>query len=219
MEAPVGYRVLTVSREFGSGGGRIAKIAADRLGWKLIDRELIEAISRTAHVDTSVVTRFDERPESWVGRMNRRAMMGAALAAGVTPAEENCFDRDVMSEMTRKIVENAYDDGNCVLVGRGAQCILQQKKDAFHVFVYAPFCERVCRLRSRLGSGVNIEERIHAVDGERAHYMQQSFGKDWQNPHLYDLMISSREDEEMTAQVILAAMAEVKAPATQVGAA
>jgi len=215
----VGYRVLTVSREFGSGGGRIAKIAADRLGWKLIDRELIEAISRTAHVDTSVVTRFDERPESWVGRMNRRAMMGAALAAGVTPAEENCFDRDVMSEMTRKIVENAYDDGNCVLVGRGAQCILQQKKDAFHVFVYAPFCERVCRLRSRLGSGVNIEERIHAVDGERAHYMQQSFGKDWQNPHLYDLMISSREDEEMTAQVILAAMAEVKAPATQVGAA
>ena len=219
MEAPVGYRVLTVSREFGSGGGRIAKIAADRLGWKLIDRELIEAISRTAHVDTSVVTRFDERPESWVGRMNRREMMGAALAAGVTPAEENCFDRDVMSEMTRKIVENAYDDGNCVLVGRGAQCILQQKKDAFHVFVYAPFCERVCRLRSRLGSGVNIEERIHAVDGERAHYMQQSFGKDWQNPHLYDLMISSREDEEMTAQVILAAMAEVKAPATQVGAA
>ncbi len=219
MEAPVGYRVLTVSREFGSGGGRIAKIAADRLGWKLIDRELIEAISRTAHVDTSVVTRFDERPESWVGRMNRRAMMGAALAAGVTPAEENCFDRDVMSEMTRKIVENAYDDGNCVLVGRGAQCILQQKKDAFHVFVYAPFCERVCRLRSRLGSGVNIEERIHAVDGERAHYMQQSFGKDWQNPHLYDLMISSREDEEMTAQVILAAMAEVRAPATQVGAA
>ncbi len=215
----MGYRVLTVSREFGSGGGRIAKIAADRLGWKLIDRELIEAISRTAHVDTSVVTRFDERPESWVGRMNRRAMMGAALAAGVTPAEENCFDRDVMSEMTRKIVENAYDDGNCVLVGRGAQCILQQKKDAFHVFVYAPFCERVCRLRSRLGSGVNIEERIHAVDGERAHYMQQSFGKDWQNPHLYDLMISSREDEEMTAQVILAAMAEVKAPATQVGAA
>lgn len=215
----MGYRVLTVSREFGSGGGRIAKIAADRLGWKLIDRELIEAISRTAHVDTSVVTRFDERPESWVGRMNRRAMMGAALAAGVTPAEENCFDRDVMSEMTRKIVENAYDDGNCVLVGRGAQCILQQKKDAFHVFVYAPFCERVCRLRSRLGSGVNIEERIHAVDGERAHYMQQSFGKDWQNPHLYDLMISSREDEEMTAQVILAAMAEVRAPATQVGAA
>ena len=213
------YRVLTVSREFGSGGGRIAKIVADRLGWKLIDRELIEAIARTAHVDTSVVTRFDERPESWVGRMNRRAMLSAALAAGVTPADENCFDRDVMIDMTRKIVERAYEDGKCVIVGRGAQCILQHKKDVFHVSVYAPFCERVCRLGSRLGSGVNIEERIHAVDGERAQTMRQIFGKDWQNPHLYDLMISSREDEEMTAQVILTAMTEVKAPAAQVGAA
>jgi cytidylate kinase len=219
MEASVAYRVLTVSREFGSGGGRIAKIAADRLGWKLIDRELIEAIACSAHVDPSVVTRFDERPESWVGRMNRKAMLGAALAAGVTPAEENCFDRDVMIEMTRKIVEHSHEEGNCVLVGRGAQCILQHKQDAFHVFVYAPFCERVCRLRSRLGSGVNIEERIHAVDGERAHYMQQVFGKDWLNPHLYDLMISSREDEEATAQVILAAIVGVMEPAAHVGAA
>jgi cytidylate kinase len=122
----VDYRVLTVSREFGSGGGRIAKFVAERLGWRLIDRELIEAIACSAHVDPRVVTRFDERAESWMGRMNRRAMRGAALAAGVAPEEENCFDPDVMKEMTRKIVEQAHDDGDCVIVGRGAQCILQQ---------------------------------------------------------------------------------------------
>lgn len=197
---------MTVSREFGSGGGRIAKIVAERLGWRLIDRELIEAIARSAHVDPQIVTRFDERVESWMGRMNRRAMRGAALAAGVAPEEENCFDPDVMVEMTHRIVEQAHDEGACVIVGRGAQCVLQNKPDTFHVFVYAPFCDRVCRLRSRLGSGVNIEERIHAVDGERAHYLQQTFGKAWNNPHLYDLMISSREDEEATAQIILTAM-------------
>jgi cytidylate kinase len=188
----VDYRVLTVSREFGSGGGRIAKIVAERLGWRLIDRELIEAIACSAHVDPKVVTRFDERVESWISRMNRRAMRGAALAAGVAP-----------------------EDGGCVIVGRGAQCILQNKSDTFHVFVYAPFCDRVCRLRSRLGSGVNIEERIHAVDGERAHYLQQTFGKAWHNPHLYDLMISSHEDEEATAQVILAAMLGVRETQSQ----
>jgi cytidylate kinase len=211
----VDYRVLTVSREFGSGGGRIAKIVAERLGWRLIDRELIEAIACSAHVDPKVVTRFDERVESWISRMNRRAMRGAALAAGVAPEEENCFDPDVMVEMTRRIVERAHDDGGCVIVGRGAQCILQNKSDTFHVFVYAPFCDRVCRLRSRLGSGVNIEERIHAVDGERAHYLQQTFGKAWHNPHLYDLMISSHEDEEATAQVILAAMLGVRETQSQ----
>jgi len=202
----VDYRALTVSREFGSGGGRIAKVVAERLGWKLLDRELIEAIACSAHVDSRVVTRFDERVESWLGRINRRAMRGAALAAGVIPEDQSCFDPDVMMEMTRTIVKQAYEDGNCVIVGRGAQCILQQKADVFHVFVYAPFYDRASRLRSRLGPGVNIEERIHAVDGERVHYLQQAFGKDWSNPHLYDLMISSHENEEETADIILAAM-------------
>jgi len=194
---------------------RLAKIVAERLGWRLIDRELIEAIACSAHVDPRVVTRYDERVESWVKRMNRRAMRGAALAAGVAPEEEHCFDPDVMLEMTRKIVEQAHEDGACVIVGRGAQCLLQNKRDTFHVFVYAPFCDRVCRLRSRLGSGVNIEERIQAVDGERAHYLQQTFGKAWTNPHLYDLMISSHEDEEATAQVILAAMLGVRETQSQ----
>ena len=203
------YRVLTVAREFGSGGGRIAKIVAEKLAWKLIDRELIEEIAKAARVDPRIVARFDERPESWMGRMNRRAMQGAAMAAGVAPEEENCFDCDVMIEMTRKVIERAYSKGGCVIVGRGAQCILRHKKDAFHVFVYAPFYERAVRLRGRLGAGVNIEERIHAVDGERGHYLKQFYGKTWNDPHLYDLMIASSRDEEGTAEVILAAM---KAP-------
>lgn len=202
----MGYRVLTVSREFGSGGGRIAKIVADHLGWKLLDRALIEAIACSAHVEARVVTEFDERAESWLGRMNRRAMRSAALAAGVIPEEAHCFDPDVMTQTTQGVVEQAYETGDCVIVGRGAQCILQQKADVFHVFIYAPFDERVSRLRLRLGRGVNIDERIHDVDGERAHYLQQAFGKDWSNPHLYDLMISSHEDEEETAGVILKAL-------------
>jgi cytidylate kinase len=89
-----------------------------------------------------------------------------------------------------------------VVVGRGAQCILQSKADVFHVFVYAPFRLRMHRLRTRLEPGANIEQRIHAVDGERAHYLRLRFGKEWNNPHLYDLMISSGEDEDKTARVI-----------------
>lgn len=200
------FRVLTVSREFGSGGGRIAKMVAEQLGWKLLDSELIEAIARAGHVDPNVVSHFDEHVESWLGRMNRQAMRGAALAAGVVPDKDTCFDPDVMRELSRQIIEQAYADGNCVIVGRGAQCILQRKKDVYHVFIYAPFCSRVNRLRTRLGPGVNVEERISAVDGDRAHYLRQHFGKEWNNPHLYDLMISSEESEERTARIIVNAM-------------
>lgn len=200
------YRVLTVSREFGSGGGRIAKIVADKLGWKLLDSALIEAIACTTHVSPGVVSHFDEHVEGWLARVNRHAMRGAALAAGVVPDENNCFDPDVMAKLTRRIIEQAHADGNCVIVGRGAQCILQRKPDVFHAYIYAPFCERVQRLRSRLGPGVNIEERIREVDTERAHYLQFTFNQRWNDPHLYDLMISSRADEDATARVLLCAV-------------
>jgi cytidylate kinase len=200
------YRVLTVDREFGSGGGRIAKEIADRFGWKLLDDALIDAIACAGHVDPNVVSRFDEHVEGWIRRLNRQAMRGAAMAAGVALKEESCFDPDVMTELTKQIIESAFADGNCVIVGRGAQCILQAKADAFHVFVYAPHRVKVHRLRSRLEPGANIEQRMHDVDLERAHYLRLRFGKEWNNPHLYDLMISSGDDEQKTARVIEFAM-------------
>jgi cytidylate kinase len=200
------YRVLTVDREFGSGGGRIAKTIADRLGWKLLDDALIDAIACAGHVNPNIVSRFDEHVEGWIRRLNRQAMRGAAMAAGVALKEENCFDPDVMTDLTKRIIDEAYSDGGCVIVGRGAQCILQAKADAFHVFVYAPFRVKVHRLRSRLEPGANIEQRIHSVDTERAHYLRLRFGKEWNDPHLYDLMISSGDDEEKTSQVIEFAM-------------
>ena len=200
------YRVLTVSREFGSGGGRIAQSIATRLGWKLLDGALIYEIACAAHVDAGVVSRFDEHIDGWFRRLNRQAMRGAALAAGVALQREKCFDEDVMTDLTRQIIEHACEVGNCVIVGRGAQCILQSNADVFHVFVYAPRRIRIHRLRTRLEAGANIEQRIHDVDAERAHYLKLRFGKEWNNPHLYDLMISSGEDEDQTARIIEFAM-------------
>ncbi len=200
------YRVLTVSREFGSGGGRIASLVAERLGWKLLDRKLIEDIACAAHVDFNLVSHYDERVESWLSRINRNAIRAsAALAIGVV-MEKDCFDANAMAELTRQVVGQAYAEGNSVIVGRGAQCILESKPDAFHVFVYAPTQDRERRVRMRLEPGVNIEQRIRVVDAERAHYLQQRFGKAWYDPHLYDLMIASREDEDAAAQIILFAM-------------
>ncbi len=91
-------------------------------------------------------------------------------------------------------------------MGRGAQCVLQHKPDVYHVFVYAPLKERILRLKQRLEKGADIEERIRTVDGERARYLQQYWGKSWCNPHLYDLMVCSHDDEDSAARAIVYAM-------------
>ena len=200
------YRLLTVNREFGSGGGRIAQTVAQWLGWKLLDRDIIDAIAYAAHVDKNVVRHYDEHVDSWLRRINQQAMRSAALAAGLELGDDSVFDAEEMVKISQKIIEKAYTDGNCVIVGRGAQCVLQHKPDVYHVFVYAPLKERILRLRARLEKDADIEQRLRTVDGERAKYLQQYFGKSWCNLHLYDLMISSKADEDATARAIVFAM-------------
>src|SRR6516165_6544075 len=124
------YRALTVAREFGSGGGRIANTVAKWLGWKLLDNEIISAIADAARVDSHVVRRYDERVDSWLRRLKEEAIRGVAIGAGSLDDTE-IFDAHTMAQFTRHIIEEAYAAGNCVIVGRGAQCILQHKRDAF----------------------------------------------------------------------------------------
>ena len=200
------YRALTVNREFGSGGGRIAQMIAQHLGWKLLDKDIIDAIAYAAHVDPKVVLRYDEHIESWLRRLNQQAMRSAALAAGLELRDNAVFDAEEMVKISRNVIEEAYAEGNCVIVGRGSQCVLQHKPDVFHVFVYAPHRDRILRLRARLEPGADIDQRVRTVDGERAKYLQEYFDKHWMNPHLYDLMISSHADEDSTARIILCAM-------------
>jgi len=200
------YRVLTVNREFGSGGGRIAQKVAEELGWKLLDRDIIDAIAYEAHVDAKIVGRYDEHVVSWLRRLNQQAMRGAALAAGIELGQNAVFDAEEMVKISQKIIDEAWSEGNCVIVGRGSQCILQHKPDVFHAFIYSPLKERVNRLKERLEKGANIEQRIRTVDGERAKYLLQYYGKNWCNMHLYDLMLCSHEDEDEAARTLLYAM-------------
>ena len=196
------YRVLTVSREYGSGGGRIAGIVAGWLGWKLLDNELITAVARAARVESGVVRHYDEHVDSWLRRLNEEAIRGVAMAAGRPLREEDIFDAQRMAALSRRIIEEARGAGNCVIVGRGAQCILEHKPDVYHAFIYASMRERMHRLKTRLEPGADIAERIRTIDTERARYLQQTFDKSWCDHHLYDLMLRSEEDEEKSARVL-----------------
>ena len=73
------YRILTVAREYGSGGARIAALAAALLGWRLLDSALIDEIARAAHVDPALARRFDERVDTWLHRLSRHGLWFGAF--------------------------------------------------------------------------------------------------------------------------------------------
>jgi cytidylate kinase len=203
------FRVVTIAREFGSGGGIIGRSIAERLGWKLLDKSFIENIARSARIDPQLAQRFDERTDSWLERL---AHQGAGIWRGafegtVIVTHPDFFDAETMASLSQNMIGEAYRRGNCVIVGRGAQCVLQGRKDAFHVFVYAPWAERVMRIRKRMPDLANVDELIHATDRQRADYIRTYFRCNWVDPHLYHLMICSGLGEDSVESIIIETLA------------
>jgi cytidylate kinase len=196
------YRVVTISGQYGSGARRVATLIAEALGWRLIDRDFIDEVTQATHIECSVVEENDERVTDWLHRVNREALRAFAMISSPFCRDQDFFDADCMAGFATEIIRESYVDGNCIIVGRGAQCILHDRRDAFKVFIYAPQEQRLrsVRLRTRQVCG---EDDLRETDNQRAAYVRAHFGRYWQDPDLYDLMISSEHGNEITASTIL----------------
>ncbi|MGB7760939.1 MAG: cytidylate kinase-like family protein [Bryobacteraceae bacterium] len=200
------FRVLTVAREYGSGGGLIARRVAEKLGWNLLDKALVEAIARSAQVDPDLARQYDERADSWLHRVARRGLWHGAFEGVAAVSETEVFDAETVAALGKSLIAEAHSRGNCVIVGRGAQCVLQDRADVLHVFVHAPRAERIARLRRRVPSASNIEQLMRSTDQRRADFIRLYFGCDWKNIHLYHMLISSELGEETVADMIIEAI-------------
>jgi len=198
----VQVRVITVEREYGSGGAAIAERLAAGLGWKFWDRDLTAEIARKANVDHHTAARCDERVDSLLYRLFKVYARGSyerALPIG----ESRMFDTDHMFATLEKVIEEVAQRGNCVIVGRGAPYILRNRPDVFHVFVYAPVEEKIRRLKSIGKSEKEAVQLIEEIDRERASFIRHYFNKEWPLRSLYNVMINSRFGDEHVVELIL----------------
>jgi len=200
------FRALTIAREYGSGGGSIANRISQMLGWTLLDKALILEVARAANVDPELARRYDECIDSWLHRVGRRALWRGALEGIAAVTEADFFDAETMTALTRDLILQAHERGKCVIVGRGGQCVLQHRADVFHVFVYAPWSDRIQRARGRLPAGADVEEFVRSNDRQRTEYVRLHFGCNWSDPHLYHMLVSSELGEETAASIIIDAM-------------
>jgi cytidylate kinase len=176
--SPTAIRVVTISREYGSGGAAAARTLAERLGYQLLDRGLILQMAKAAGVELGVAEMFDERVDPWLHRLGRTLWRGGVEA--VAPLDEAAIvDADRLASLGVRIIQEAAVLGGCVIVGRGAQCVLQGRSDSMHVFVYASRAERAHRLRERLDPKADVEGAMDATDRERAAFLRRHFDADW----------------------------------------
>lgn len=171
-------KIITISREFGSGGRTIGKEVAKKLGIPCYDKDLIEKIAE----ETGYAKDFIEDEGEYAPNANSLAYM--FLGRGL----DGLANADKIWIAQKKVVENIADSGSCVIVGRCADYILRERKDCLNVFVYADKELRAERIVKQYGeSDVEPEKRLRDKDKKRKlnykYFTEQEWGKR-QNYHL-----------------------------------
>ena len=175
-------KIITISRQFGSGGRSIGKALADRLGIPFYDKELVEQVALESGFSPDFVEQTGEHSPT-------RSRLGYAFAhPGVPGVMKGMSTADFLWSVQCNVIMQLADKGPCVIVGRNADYILKDRDDVMDVYVHADTAfkaERIVRLYGE--SEVTPEKRLEEKDKRRRAYYKHYTGCDWglsQNYHL-----------------------------------
>ena len=185
--------VITITRQYGSGGSDIAQLVARTLGWHLIDNQFVDEVARRAGLPTDEVAQREERAPGLLERLARTLAVASPelfiTTAAVPRVEE---DEATIVQLTERIIREAAGEGRAVLVGRGAQALLAQRPDALHVYVVASKPWRMKLAVDRLGVEPGSAEKVvDDTDRQRDQYVKTYYGRHRQDPTIYDLVLNA----------------------------
>ena len=186
--------LVTITRQYASGGSEIARRVVGRLDWTLIDNEFIDQVARLAGLSTDEVARREERAPGLLERLARTLAVASPemfITTGETavPVET---EEETLVQMTERVIAEASAEGRVVLVGRGAQAVLATRPNALHVYVIAskPFRRQVAI--ERLGvDPAKVDKVIDETDQQRDHYVKTHYGRDRQDLTQYDFVLNA----------------------------
>ncbi len=190
---------ITISRQRGSGADEIAALVAQRLELPLYDRQVLTLAAAEAGVSDETIASA-ERRESLLQRVVDALATYAPLAPEVpvvlppdSAAGAAWRGTAAYRELIEQTLQRLADAGPCVIVGHGAaQVALRGRPDAFHVFLHAPFEQRVRRMMvyGRLGRA-EAEQDVRERDNDRVAFFRRHYNLDWYDLRFYDLVINT----------------------------
>ena len=184
--------IITISRQYGSGGSEIAARVATALGWALLDNALVERVAARLGRTPVEVQAIEERIPSLAERLADALALGSpeivspALSAPLPPTEERLL------EVTERVIDDAIARGSVVLVGRGAQSYLAKRSDTLHVLCYAPKPALVARVMQRDNIDMAAAtKRVEDTNKRREQYVRRYWHRDWIAPENYHLCLNT----------------------------
>jgi cytidylate kinase len=200
--------VVTVSRQYGAGGIRVGRAAAEALGFTFVDREIVEEAARRLGVEAELAEELDERAPAIVEEVGL-ALAAASPEFGLSALPE--LDDRTLADATKRVMLSLADAGNYVILGRGAQAALADRADACHLSLVGDLEDRARRIMQ----WQNVDQReararCERVDAERAGYVKHFYGRDIRDPLLYDAVLNTSRIGLEAASKLAVAVARSK---------
>jgi cytidylate kinase len=163
---------ITISRQVGSLGTEVATVAGQRLGYRVVWRDVINQAALQAGM-----------PEVALAMIDELGLLGLRPPANQTRAYH---------EAVRRVIEGLAQAGNVIIIGRASQVILRDWPDVLHVRIVAPAIVRAVRVAQEQSISLEAAHaQIEASDRSRRSYLQRYYHVHWHDPDLYDLTINS----------------------------
>lgn len=184
--------IVTISRQYGSGGSEVAERVARALGWHLYDNAVVDEVASRLGMTSAEVSAREERLPSLGERLASAISLSAPEVmptvgdVAVPPSEERIV------AVTQRVMEEAVASGPAVIVGRGAQCMLAMRGDALHVFCYAPLQALIAYDVTNRGSRPD-EARKHVIEmnAQREEYVTRHWKRDWRDLSNYHVCVNT----------------------------
>ena len=199
--------VITISRELGSAGNKIADLICQELGYCQVDKAVLTHIAKEAGVDVDAVL-DKEKAVTSKPRLISNQMTSLYGRRPTAFARETAMDDRTYKRVVRGAMEDYAQQGNAIIVGRGGQMVLREWPTALHVHLYAPLEVRIQRLRERSGiSELDARRHIERSDEQKRQYIRNAHkNANWKDLKYYHLAINTGHiSPEAAAQIIIRA--------------
>jgi len=184
--------IVTVSRQYGSGGSEVAERIARALGWKLYDNAVVDEVAARLGITPAEVSEREERLPTLSERL--ASTMSLAVPEVMTTGEYAVIppSEDRIVDVTQRVMEDAVRAGPAVIVGRGAQCLLARRSDALHVFCYAPVESLIEHTMNALGlRAEEARRKVNEMNARREDYVKRHWKREWRDLSNYHLCVNT----------------------------
>lgn len=197
------YRVITMERQYASGGNEIGRKLAKELGYKLYDRNILMEAAGNLEIPAIYIENLEETSSgSVLFNLSKTSLVGGDRDESKLPLAERLFLEE------KRIVERVAEEGNCVIVGRAAGYILRERTDCLRVFICA---DKKARIKRALSSeGIKAEEAeaiLKKNDKRRSSFYNSNTEWKWGDPESFEICLDSgRLGMDMCVELLKAAV-------------